>query len=206
MKIICIQSRLMGVNTYICYDENSPNAILIDPSFDTDIILMKIESLNLNVTDILLTHGHFDHIYNIDILKNKTGAATWAHTAEKPVITETKNNASENYGKQPFKVFPDNFFDEGEYNFAGINVRVIHTPGHTQGSSCFLFEKHNTLITGDTLFRAGIGRTDLATGNHSQLVNSIRNKLLVLPNNTTVLPGHGDQTTIEFEKSNNPYL
>ena len=206
MKITCVTNKPMDENTYICYDEANNNAVIIDPGFETDKILAKIENLGVTVVAILLTHGHFDHVYNIDELKKKTSAPVWAHSLERAILTCTKDNGSEQYLDVPFEVHPDSYFEEGERNFGGIKVRIIHTPGHTQGSCCFLFEDNNIVITGDTLFHTGIGRSDFATGNHAKLIASIRTKLLTLPSNTVILPGHGGKTTVDFETNNNPYI
>jgi len=195
----------MSENTYIFSDENK-NAVVIDPGFETDKTLAKIKELELNIVAILLTHGHFDHAYNIHELKQQTNAPVWAHSLERPILTCSKANASIKYCETPFEVHPDSYFEEGGRDFGGINVRIIHTPGHTQGSCCFLFENHNMLVTGDTLFHTGIGRSDLATGNQAELENSIRNKIFTLPGNTIVLPGHGKKSTVDFEKANNPYV
>jgi len=195
----------MDENTYIVYNENN-KAIIIDPGFETDKILVEIEKLNLNVSDILLTHGHFDHMFNIDVLKQKTGAMVWVHLDEKSVITDINKNYSASFFKDPFIVIPDNYFEEGNHNFNGIELKILHTPGHTQGSCCFLCEKLNVVFTGDTIFRANIGRSDFETGDHDQLINSIRNKIFTLPDETIIMPGHHEETTVSFEKNNNPYL
>jgi glyoxylase-like metal-dependent hydrolase (beta-lactamase superfamily II) len=208
MKIICIPNRPMGVNTYIIYDETSLAAVLIDPSFETDKITAKINNNGIRVTDILLTHGHFDHIYNIPVIKENTGASIWTHEAENAVITCSTANGSLEFCDAPFTVTPDEFFTEGEYTFNGLDIRVIHTPGHTAGSSCFFIPRADgyVLLTGDTLFNGGIGRSDFATGDGGALLNSIKYKIFTLPDETVIMPGHGGKTTVAHEREHNPYI
>jgi glyoxylase-like metal-dependent hydrolase (beta-lactamase superfamily II) len=208
MKIICIPSRPMGINTYVVYNENN-DALIVDPGFETDKIISKIEGNGLTVTDILLTHGHFDHIYNIPLLTGREQSprpTVRAHIHEKQVITDSDANGSREFCEQPFTAHPDAYFEEGPHIFGGMEITVIHTPGHTAGSCCFLINRETPyLITGDTIMRGGIGRSDFATGNHAQLIDSIKNKILSLPDETVLLPGHGGKTTVLHEKGN-PYI
>jgi len=195
----------MAINTYIIANETG-RAVIVDPGFEVDKIFAKLEKHNLLVDAILLTHGHFDHICHIDVLREKTGAEVWLHSEEVPVITCVEANGSKAYCEEPYTVKADKFFGEGTYKFGGIGIQIIHTPGHTAGSCCFLVKKVNTLITGDTLFNGGIGRSDFATGNNEQLIKSIKTKILTMPGDTIVLPGHGMKTNVGLEAETNPYL
>jgi glyoxylase-like metal-dependent hydrolase (beta-lactamase superfamily II) len=198
----------MAVCCYIVACEKTKKAAIIDPGGDEDTILAEVEKMGLSVEYIIATHGHPDHVCGNRKIQEATGAKIVMHTADalffgKPEV--------ENYfsmlGLEPSPA-PDIKVEEGDDITIGeIKFKVIHTPGHTPGGMC-LYNAPN-LITGDTLFVGGLGRTDFPGGSHNELLTSIRTRLLVLPSETIVWPGHGyggHQSTIGEEKRSNPFL
>ena len=150
-------------------------------------------------------HGHFDHIWGANELRRLSGAPIYAYEEEKKVCENAAMNVSDQAGR-PETVIPDHYVKDGELlEFAGMRFRLIATPGHTAGSCCYYMEEEKILLSGDTLFEGSVGRTDFPTGSMSSLVRSIKDKLLVLPEDVTVYPGHGEKTTIGDEKKYNPY-
>lgn len=196
---------LMGVNCYIL--GNPDEAIIIDPGSDAEGIARTLKENNIKAKYIVLTHCHFDHIMAVEELVRKTGVKLIACQNEKENLMRSDINYTDRYSRKPIELVADIYVKDrdiiksGEYEF-----KVIETPGHTSGSMCLFCEKEKLLITGDTLFFASVGRCDLATGNESELIKSIKTKLFVLPDDVTVLPGHGENTTIGYEKNNNPYI
>ena len=209
MAEIKIGRIIMGAvqtNTYFLYREGSPEVVYIDPADRGDYLYEKLKEKGFTVSAILLTHGHFDHIWGVEGLKEKSGAEVYASEDEEKLLSDTKLNCSKGAGR-PCSVKADHLLkDEEEITLAGIGIRALKTPGHTEGSMCFYVEEAGILIAGDTLFCESVGRTDLPTGSMSELVRSVREKLLVLPPDTKVYPGHGEATTIAYEKEYNPFL
>jgi len=195
----------MGVNCYIVGAKDE--LFLIDPGDHAEQICEVIDKNNYRVKYIILTHCHFDHILAANKVKHLTGAKIVVGLKEAENIANNTVNMTERFSKLPFSLTPDCFVTEqdvlhsGEYTFT-----VLETPGHTSGSICLYCSEKNILFSGDTLFRCSIGRSDFPTGNQTVLLNSIKKKLLTLPGNTLVYPGHDADTTIEFEKNNNPYI
>ena len=180
--------------------------IFFDPADKGDYIYETLKEKNLNVKGILLTHGHFDHIWGCNRLRELSGAPIYAYEEEKVLCEDAVTNVSEQVGR-PYTVIPDRYLKDGEeITIAGMTCRLIATPGPTVGSCCYYFEEAGILIAGDTLFEGSVGRTDLATGSMGTLVRSIKDKLFTLPDDTKVYPGHGDTTTIGYEKQNNPFV
>ena len=163
--------------------------------------------MGLEVEEILLTHGHFDHIAGGDDLRNRSGARIKCLDAEKELIENPELNVSLDFMGYPVTLTPDGYFKDGdELTIAGdIRCKVLATPGHTKGGCCFYIEEGGILISGDTLFEGSVGRTDFPGGSMSTLVRSLQEKLMVLPDETKVYPGHGAETTIGFERKYNPY-
>lgn len=193
MKIKKIITRQMDQNCYLI--EKNGKGILIDPGLDTNKILKETEDIEINY--ILLTHCHFDHVYSVNFLDKKTvSSENCDKNIKNPDIvhfnTSVKNGCS------------IIMKDQEERDFDGILVKCIYTPVHTDGSVCYLID--NNLFSGDTLFKRSIGRCDLPTGNIDVIENSIRNIIYKLDGNITVYPGHGEETTIEYEKHNNLYF
>lgn len=205
MEIITMPVGLLSANSYIVYDQAKGQAGVIDPGGNGEDILNEITSRNLELKYILLTHGHFDHIDAVGWLKDKTGTQVAIHKDDAPCLVDSSKNLSLSLGRESIQPQADLLLDDGDsINIGDIELKVIHTPGHSLGSISLL--AGNVVFTGDTLFKGSIGRTDLFGGSMSQILNSIKNRLLVLDDNTLVYPGHGPKTTIGDEKTTNPFL
>lgn len=197
-------------NTYIIYDQTG-EAIIIDPGCytksDFDEVKWFIDSINLKVKSLYLTHGHIDHILGIDMLKNEYKVQCIAHADDIPLI-ETSPKHGLMFGLSLEKAPTiDGFIKDGDKIVLGNStIEVIHTPGHSLGGVCFYLPEERKLITGDTLFNGSIGRTDLPGGNYETLIKSILSRIIPLGDKITIYPGHGDDSTIGFEKNNNPFL
>ena len=206
VKIGRITLGMYTTNCYFLYREGNSEVVFIDPADSGDYLYDKLKEKGFSVGAILLTHGHFDHIFGVASLKKKSGAKVYASVAEEKLLEDEGLNCSESVGR-PTRVIPDELLTDGEeLNLCDVPIKVIHTPGHTAGSVCFYVEEAGFLIAGDTLFQESVGRTDLPTGSMKTLIDSIREKLLVLPDETKVYPGHGMPTDIGFERDNNPFL
>jgi glyoxylase-like metal-dependent hydrolase (beta-lactamase superfamily II) len=206
LKIGRIVLGVYQTNCYFVYEEGKNEALLFDPSDRGDYIYEKLTEKGFSVKAILLTHGHFDHIWGVKALKELSGVKVYACEEEKELCENASINVSEEAGR-PCTVTADVYLKDGaEIEICGIKCRLIATPGHTKGSCCYYFEDDKLLISGDTLFQDSVGRTDFPTGNMSALVRSIREKLMTLPEDVVVYPGHGDSTTIGHEKKYNPFV
>ncbi|MEO9474290.1 MAG: MBL fold metallo-hydrolase [Cyclobacteriaceae bacterium] len=197
-------------NTYLLIGDKN-ECIIIDPGcyekHERDEIIGFIESENLKVKFILNTHCHIDHVLGNYYLKDHFGCELWIPENE-VANYEAVSAYSPQWGIQQYtKGEPDRLIKEGEtIEIRGITLRVLEAPGHSPGHQVFYSKTDSILIGGDVLFKQSIGRTDLPGGDHQQLLQNIREKLYTLPDETTVFPGHGPETTIGFEKINNPFV
>lgn len=206
LKIGRLMLGICQTNCYFVYREGMNDVVFFDPADKGDYIYETLKEKNLNVKGILLTHGHFDHIWGTNKLRELSGAPIYAYEEEKVLCEDAAINVSDQVGR-PYTVIPDRYLKDGEeVTIAGITCKLIATPGHTVGSCCYYFEEDGILVAGDTLFLESVGRTDLATGSMSALVRSVKDKLFKLPDETKVYPGHGDVTTIGHEKKYNPFV
>lgn len=209
MRRLGIKTMILGrvqTNCYIVRDPGSKEAVVIDPADQAEKIDKYLKENDLVCKRILLTHGHFDHITGAESLKGLTGADIYAHENEVDLLRDPDLNASAIMGYE-VRLEPDILLkDKEEFEAAGMTWQVIYTPGHTGGGVCYYLKDKGILFSGDTLFHESVGRTDLPTGNHEQLMESVNGRLLVLPDETEVYPGHGRPTTIGHERSFNPYL
>lgn len=193
------------VNSYLIID--GKEAVLIDVGFNPDQIVEYIEKNNIELRAILLTHAHLDHIGGLEELRDKFNVDIYIHKNEAEWLINPKYNGSEDFpffGEVICKPANKLLTDYEELIFSNIKIKVIFTPGHTPGGVSFLINKW--LFTGDTLFNNSIGRTDLWGGNHKQLIDSIKTRLLKLSNEVVVYPGHGEKTSIKQEKITNPFI
>ena len=194
-------------NCSILGDETSGEAIVIDPGDEISRILALIDKHRLTVKQILVTHAHIDHIAGAHQLKQLTGAPILYNQRDIPLVNVMDVQASWIGVPTPKVSAPDEDLKDGQtISIIGLSGTIIHTPGHTQGSSCLYLPDHTLLIAGDTLFHGSIGRTDLPGGNTQQLLKSIHDRLLTLPDEVKVIPGHGPNTSIGTEREKNVFL
>ena len=205
LKIGKIVMGSVQTNCYFIYKENDNKIIVVDPADRGEYLYNAFKEAGLEVVAILLTHAHFDHIWGCNKLRELSGVQVFASEDEKELCESAKLNVSEDVGR-PYTVSVDWYLRDGEkVTIEDMEFTVIATPGHTQGSCCYYFEKDNILVSGDTLFEGSVGRTDLPTGNGITLSRSLKEKLMILPDETLVFPGHGNSTTIGDEKKYNPF-
>ena len=198
---------LLHCNCSILGDETSREAIVVDPGDDIPAIQAILQRHRLTVKFIVITHAHIDHIAGAQQLKRLTGAPILYNQNDLPLVKMMDVQASWLRMPTPEVAPPDAALSAGQtLAISGISGVVLHTPGHTQGSSCLYLPEHKLLLAGDTLFAGSVGRTDLPGGDTRQLIRSIRDQLLGLPDEVTVVPGHGPNTTIGEERQSNPFL
>lgn len=196
----------MDSNCYIIGCEETKEGIVVDPGAEGQRILKKIEELGLKVNKIILTHGHVDHIGALAEVQEATGAKVLIHADDAGQLTDASKNLSAFVGqKMSVKAADQLLADNDKIECGKLTLEVIHTPGHTRGGISLRCEP-DILITGDTLFAGSVGRSDFPGGSHSQLISSIKNRLLIFPPETKVFPGHGPSSTIDEEKRENPFL
>lgn len=187
-------------NNYLIFNENTKNAVLIDCTNPSQDIDDAIKENGLNLQYILLTHGHFDHVLGVNYYRKNYGAKALIHKDDMPVV-EGINEHMKMFGRYASHDIPviDSFLED-KVMLDNDEIKVIHTKGHTKGSVCFLYK--NNLFSGDTLFFESYGRTDLPTGSFSEMKESLE-ELFKLDENINVFPGHGQETTIGYEKTHN---
>ena len=194
-------------NCSVIGDEASQQAIVIDPGDEVQQILDLIEKHNLQVKQIVITHAHIDHVGGAMKLRAATGAPILLNQNDYTLLKMLDMQAAWVGMRSPGKVEIDQSLGQADTVRAGSLVaQVLHTPGHTEGSICLYFPADNKLIAGDTLFAGSIGRTDLPGGSYEKIIDSIHDRVLALPDETIVVPGHGPLTTIGEERESNPFL
>lgn len=197
----------LACNCTILGDEEAGEAIVVDPGDEVSRIHRRLSDLGLKLKQILITHAHIDHVGGALKLKRLTGAPIFLNERDLPLLKMMALQAAWLGVDTPETASPDESLAEGlTVGLPRYPAQVIETPGHTQGSVCLHFAPLKMILAGDTLFAGSIGRTDLPGGNDRQIVESIHSRLLVLPDDTRVLPGHGPETTIGKERNSNPFL
>jgi hydroxyacylglutathione hydrolase len=194
-------------NCSVIGDEITREAMVIDPGDDIGDVLALVRKHNLKVKQIVITHAHIDHVGGAMKLRAATGAPILLNQNDYALLKMLDVQAAWIGVEDPGKVEIDRGIDQGDTIGAGsLTAKVIHTPGHTEGSVCLYFPAEKKLIAGDTLFAGSIGRTDLPGGSMQKIINSLHEKVLALPDETVVVPGHGPLTTIGEERESNPFL
>ncbi len=195
----------MAVNCYLLGCEETKEAVVIDPGGDAQLIMQELDKNDLTLKAIINTHGHIDHIGANDELRAMTQAKLLIHEQDATMLEDPKKNLSIFIGGAVSQKPADKLLkDKDTVEIGTIKLEVMHTPGHTLGGICL--KLGNLLFSGDTLFAEGIGRADFPGGCHETLISSIRTKLMILSGEIKVYPGHGPDTTIGYEKKNNPFL
>ena len=198
---------LLEVNCYIIGDEETKEAVVIDPGGDEDEILEVLNYHQLNLKYIIDTHGHFDHVDANQPLKEATGAQILIHEVDAHLLSQPSAEAMFFTGNRFRLSQADILLKEGDViSFGKYRLQVLHTPGHTPGSISLLMEGHTYVYVGDLLFAGSIGRTDFPGGSFEALINAVRTKIFPLGDNYTVYPGHGPVTTVGHERRYNPFF
>jgi glyoxylase-like metal-dependent hydrolase (beta-lactamase superfamily II) len=194
MNILTLPLGSYQTNCYIAWGENSDDCIVIDPGYEPETVLAETARLGKTIAGILLTHGHFDHVGGVRFLAQRLECPIYIH--------EKELSLPESFTDGPL-VFTQHYAEGDVVTLAGLSLKVIHTPGHTPGSVCLLCE--DTMFAGDTLFASSIGRTDFPGGDYAVMKKSL-DRLAALEGNYRVFPGHGEDTTLDFERKTNPYM
>lgn len=196
----------IGTNCYFIVNADTKEMLVIDPGGDGKDLIRRINNSELKPVAVFLTHGHYDHAADADVVAKEYDIPIYAHEAERETLENPNLNLSPMFGRCEI-YHADKYVKDGDIlNLAGFTIRVIHTPGHTVGGCCYYFDGNKVLASGDTLFCGSVGRTDFPKGSMSDLVRSIKEKLLDLPGDTAVLPGHESRTTIGYERQYNAFL
>ncbi len=200
---------MLQTNCYVLADEETRQAVVIDPGGDAPRIIGRLEQLGLNLAAVLNTHGHFDHVLDAWTLKEKLGGLIFLHPKDEPLLMDHKVGLGAVFtasaGSSRGKV--DEWLEEGEeLSFGKLRLKVLETPGHTPGHVAFHLPEAKILFVGDTLFAGSIGRTDFPGGSYAKLIQSVKDKIFPLDDSTRVLPGHGPETTVAREKRFNPFF
>ena len=207
MNIEIIPVTAFQQNCSLIWDDEK-NAAIIDPGGEAEKLIGRIEELGLNLEAILLTHAHLDHVGAAEQVKQHFGVEIWGPQEEDRFLFDSLPEQSQRFGMPTIHAFlPDRWLHEGETIHAGgVIFEILHLPGHTPGHIGFIEKQKKAAFTGDVLFQGSIGRTDLPGGNYTQLISAIREKLFKLNGDMIIIAGHGPYTTIEHEKTNNPFL
>ena len=207
MKIEKFVLGSVGTNCYIVFNEEMKECFIVDLATYSQEMVGRIKKSGCEVKGILLTHGHFDHIMGIEEFMDEIPTTVYAHEEEEEFLKDPVLNFSATMGGGEVRVNEVVFLKEHQtFQLAGYEIRILHTPGHTPGGCCYYLPKEKVVFTGDTLFSGSIGRTDFPRGDQTLLLGSINEKLLTLPEETEVHPGHVGSTTIGKEKMFNPFL
>ena len=205
MKQLDIYSMVLGpvqTNVYLAVNRETKQCLIVDPAYDAERIIGEIEKLQAFPAAVLLTHGHYDHIMAVNEITEHFDLPVICSSLEDAVLRDPALNLSGAYTVEADTLLAD----EQELTLAGMRIKALSTPGHTAGGMCYYLPDEEVLFSGDTLFWRSVGRSDLPTGDEKTLLQSIRKKLLPLPDETYVLPGHGPASTIGAERRQNPFI
>ena len=199
---------MVGTNVYFVRNTETGEMFIVDPASDPDRISEMIRKMDGKLTAILLTHGHFDHILAVPSLVSTYHVPVYACRQEAGLLMDPAANLSGTMGRSLSVSFePDHYLDDNEeFTCAGFHIKMLHTPGHTEGSCCYYIPDENILFSGDTLFCGSVGRTDFPGGSMAKIIDSLHRLVDDLPENTAVYPGHDSATTIGDEKRYNPFV
>ncbi|MCI6041787.1 MBL fold metallo-hydrolase [bacterium] len=209
MKKAVIEQQILGMvstNVWFLKNKETGEILIIDPADQADRIERKIQMMEGRPVAVLLTHGHFDHIMAVEELQKKWNLPVYAMEKEREVLESPQKNLSGSWINHPCILKADCWLKDGEeMDLAGFRIRVLHTPGHTEGSCCYYLEEEGVLFSGDTLFCGSVGRTDMPTSSGRDMLQSIARIMKEIPEETRVCPGHNEETTIAYEKRYNPF-
>lgn len=207
MRITNLPSGALQANTYLAVDEKTNEGFIVDPGGYNKVLTKEVRDNDVNIKYIILTHGHSDHICGVNEHKAEfPDTKIVAYKDEEAMLENPNLNQSPGFGV-PYSTKADILVSDGdELKVGDVTLKFIHTPGHTEGGMCIYVKEAKALFSGDTLFRQSIGRTDFPGGSYKEIMDSIRKKLFLLPDDTNVFPGHMGMTSIGFEKENNPFV
>ena len=201
----------LGANCYVCWEDAGKACIVVDPGFyrddEEEMVSSFLSENGLTPDAVFLTHAHFDHAWSAASVSRRYGCPVWMSAADDPILRDHSAMLNRLQLEKTVELFAYRDATDGEVIHAGgVDWKVIATPGHTPGCVCYWCEQWGVVLSGDTLFAGSIGRTDLDGGDYDALMKSLREKLLTLPGDTDVLPGHGHPTSIAREAATNPFL
>ena len=208
MKLYKCEVGMLATNCYLAVNEDNKQGVIVDPGADCEAIMELAEHAGVEkVVGILLTHGHSDHIGALNEVRQATGAPVYISKEDEPCLSKADINLSFFVGRSIQCQPAENLVQDGEVlNLGGMEFEVLATPGHTKGGICYYNKENKFAFVGDTVFCESIGRTDLPGGSYKQILESIKNKILVLDDGVALLPGHGPQTSVGWERRRNPFL
>lgn len=208
MKIKRLEVGMLATNCYLAMNEAAKEAVLFDPGADAEEILKMIEHYGVKLVAILLTHGHSDHIGALEEVREASGAPVYIHEGDVPCLAKPMKNLSiYTLGTSLVCKEAEHVLKGGEeLELAGMQFKVLHTPGHTVGGVCYYNDENKVAFVGDTIFCESIGRTDFPGGSYKDLINAIKTQLLTLDAKVMLLPGHGPETSVDWERRRNPFL
>lgn len=197
----------VGTNCYLVWNKDTKEAVIVDPADHASKLQQELESHQLTLKAVLLTHGHFDHIMATNDLCRTYTVPVYCHKEEVELLEDATKNLSAYMGDSgAFTMTASHLVEDNEkLELLGQTIEVLHTPGHTKGGVCYYFVQENCMFVGDTIFLESVGRTDFPTGNMNVLLQSIQSKIYSKHNEICLYPGHGPATSIGYEKENNPY-
>lgn len=210
MKNLILRGIVVGpvqTNCYFLKNKETDEIVIMDPGAEDERIIYALEKLQGKPVAILLTHGHYDHMNAANELREHYKIPVYAAKAEEELLLNTMWNLSAGWSGTPYTVKADRYLEDEEvFELAGFSIQMLLTPGHTAGSCCYWLKEEEVCMSGDTIFYGSCGRTDLPTGSMSQIRESLRRMIQMLPEQTAIFPGHGEATDAGEEKRINPYL